>query len=189
MNASLPPQVPGARPALASLALLAILLGCAALAGRPTVLPAAAAVFVLVGGIGALIPLPERAAPSDRLGVGGRAGVVAFGVATFALARVAVPPLPQPATFLAGAATIGAACAEEIFFRRLVYGFLAEWGDALAVIGAAVAFGAVHIPAYGVQAFPVDLAAGLLLGWQRWATGGWGAPAVTHAAANVLQLL
>ncbi len=189
MNASLPPPVSGARTGFASLAPFAIFVGCVALAARPTSLPAAVLVFVLVGGIGALIPLPERGGPSHCLGVGGRAGVVAFGVATFALARVAAPPLPQPATLLAGVATVGAACAEELFFRRLVYGFLAQWGDALAVIGAAVAFGAVHIPAYGVQALPVDLAAGLLLGWQRWATGGWGAPAVTHAAANILQLL
>jgi hypothetical protein len=33
---------------------------------------------------------------------------------------------------------------------------------------------------------PVDLGAGLLLGWQRWATGTWTVPAVTHAAANAL---
>jgi hypothetical protein len=36
---------------------------------------------------------------------------------------------------------------------------------------------------------PVDLAAGVLLGWQRWATGSWTASAVTHAAANVLMVL
>src|SRR5436853_354664 len=76
-----------------------------------------------------------------------------------------------------------------IFLRRLVYGLLARWGDGVAVIGAAAAFGVVHIPAYGAHALPVDLAAGMLLGWQRWATGGWTAPAATHAAANILQLL
>lgn len=189
MNASLPPRTSGARAGFTSLAPLAILLGSAALAARPALLFASAVVSVLVGGIGALIPLPERQSPAHRLGAAGRAGVVAIGVAAFALGRLVAAPLPQPTTLLGGVATIGAACAEELFFRRLVYGFLAQWGDALAVTGAALVFAAVHIPAYGVPAFPVDLAAGLLLGWQRWATGGWGAPAVTHAAANVLQLL
>jgi membrane protease YdiL (CAAX protease family) len=51
-----------------------------------------------------------------------------------------------------------------------------------------VAFALVHLPGYGVSAFPINLAAGLLLGWQRWASGGWSAPALTHIAANLLQL-
>jgi hypothetical protein len=42
------------------------------------------------------------------------------------------------------------------------------------------------VPLYGIAVLPVDLGAGLLLGWQRWATGTWTVPAVTHAAANVL---
>jgi len=37
--------------------------------------------------------------------------------------------------------------------------------------------------------FPVDLGAGLLLSWQRWAGGSWGVPAATHAAANLLAVL
>lgn len=189
MNPSLPPPVVLAEPAPGFLAPLGILLGCVALAARPTPLPAAVVVFVAVAAIGASIPLPARRTARLRPGVLGWTGVVAFGVAAFAAARVVAASLPQPATFLATVATMGAAFAEEIFFRRLVYGYLARWGDGLAVVGAATAFGVVHIPAYGVHALPVDLTAGLLLGWQRWATGGWTAPAATHAAANVLQLL
>jgi len=34
---------------------------------------------------------------------------------------------------------------------------------------------------------PVNLAAGALFGWQRWATGRWDSAAVTHAIANLLQ--
>jgi hypothetical protein len=37
---------------------------------------------------------------------------------------------------------------------------------------------------YGVAA-SVDLGAGLLLSWQRWASGTWTVPAATHAAANL----
>jgi membrane protease YdiL (CAAX protease family) len=189
MNASLPSPVCSAEPAPGFLAPFAILLGCVALAARPTVLPAAGAVLVAAGAIGALIPVPNRGATRPRSSVLGWIGVAAIGVAAFGAARVVAPPLPQPATWLAAAATVGAAGAEEIFFRRLVYGLLARWGDGLAIIGAAAAFGVVHIPAYGAHALPVDLAAGMLLGWQRWATGGWTAPAATHAAANILQLL
>ena len=35
----------------------------------------------------------------------------------------------------------------------------------------------------------VDLGAGLLLSWQRWASGGWGAPAATHVVANLVAVL
>jgi membrane protease YdiL (CAAX protease family) len=77
--------------------------------------------------------------------------------------------------------------AEELLFRRLLYGALAVYGDASAVWGSAAVFAAVHVPAYGLAAFPVDLAAGLVFGWQRWASGTWTSSAITHAAANVLQ--
>ena len=40
-----------------------------------------------------------------------------------------------------------------------------------------------------MAAFPVDLGAGLVFGWQRWATGSWVAPAGTHAAANLVAVL
>jgi hypothetical protein len=43
------------------------------------------------------------------------------------------------------------------------------------------------VPIYGVTVFPVDLGAGLLLSWQRWACGSWTVPAATHATANVVM--
>jgi membrane protease YdiL (CAAX protease family) len=164
----------------------AALLGGIALAARPAATATATLVVVAVGAIGALAPLPVRRrfrAPSPSLPV-----VVALGVATFLVARLAAAPLRTPVVPLAVGATIVAAVAEEIFFRRLVYGWLAPAGDALAIVGAAALFAVVHIPAYGLRALPIDLAAGLVFGWQRWATGGWIAPALTHAAANILQL-
>jgi hypothetical protein len=36
---------------------------------------------------------------------------------------------------------------------------------------------------------PLDLAAGLIFGWQRRATGSWTAPAATHVIANLLASL
>ena len=79
--------------------------------------------------------------------------------------------------------------AEEAFFRRLVYGALLAAGPVAAVVGSAVLFAAVHVTVYGVWVLPLDLAAGLLFGWQRQATGSWTVPAVTHAAANLLVVL
>ena len=85
------------------------------------------------------------------------------------------------------AATVVAAVAEEVFFRRLVYGWLASsWGAVVAICGSAVAFAAIHVPVYGFAVLPIDTAAGLLLGWQRWMTGGWSASGLTHVAANLI---
>ena len=56
------------------------------------------------------------------------------------------------------------------------------------VVGSAGVFALVHLPAYGVAAMPVDLGAALLLSWQRYASGRWTVPAVTHAVANLLAV-
>jgi membrane protease YdiL (CAAX protease family) len=105
------------------------------------------------------------------------AAVLAIGLGGVTAAALAAGrPVPAPL----GAATIPlgvlAAIAEEALFRRAAYGAL-------------LLFALVHLPAYGVAAFPVDLGAGLLFGWQRWASGTWGVPAATHAAANLLAVV
>jgi hypothetical protein len=41
---------------------------------------------------------------------------------------------------------------------------------------------------YGAAALPLDLGAGLVLAWQRWASGRWTVPASTHAFANLLAV-
>jgi hypothetical protein len=178
--------VRGAAP-LAVLA-AAIALGCAALALRPAESAAALAVTIAVGAIGVVAPLPPRPA-SRRPGRGALAPAAALGLATFGVARLLAAPLAVPHAGLAGAAaTALAAVCEEAFFRRLVYGWLEPLGAPLAVAGGAALFALVHWPAYGARVLPLDFAAGVLFGWQRWATGGWTASAATHAGANLLQL-
>ena len=81
-----------------------------------------------------------------------------------------------------------AAVAEEALFRRVLYERLLRFGVVAAVGGSAVVFALVHLPAYGLAAMPVDLGAALLLGWQRYASGRWTVPAVTHAVANLLAV-
>jgi membrane protease YdiL (CAAX protease family) len=116
--------------------------------------------------------------------------VVAVGVSAVAISRVAVEAgSPAPRTAWVVPLGIAAAIAEEAFFRGLLYRFLSRGGAGVAVLGTAVAFAALHVPAYGPAAFWVDLGGGLLLSWQRWASGGWMAPATTHVVANVLAVM
>ncbi len=116
--------------------------------------------------------------------------VTAVGLSAVGLAGV-VAGRPVPATFdvRAIALSLLAAVAEEALFRRAAYGWLERWGPAVAVCGSALLFALIHVPLYGVLAFPVDLGAGLLFSWQRWAAGTWTVPAATHAAANLLAVV
>jgi membrane protease YdiL (CAAX protease family) len=115
---------------------------------------------------------------------------LAVGLAALALAVPAAgPSFPLRAGPASLALSAVAAIAEETFFRRLLYGALLRRGVLLAILASAVAFALVHVPLYGMAAFWVDLGAGLLFGWQRWASGGLAAPATTHVAANLLALL
>jgi membrane protease YdiL (CAAX protease family) len=116
--------------------------------------------------------------------------VLLFGIAAFALARVlggGHSPGPPGAAFIALNSL--AAVAEEAFFRRLVYGLLAPQGPAYAIAVSALLFAAVHVTTYGYWVLPIDLGAGLVLGWQRSSTESWLVPAATHVVANVLVVI
>ena len=176
----------------------AVGLGLLALAAR---VPSTWAVLVtaVVGVVGLLAPVeaPSAARPVrpastanwlTAVGVGLVAMLIAarlpglLGMAPHGAGRIVVRAAPA-----AIAAIVVAAVAEEAFFRRLVYGWLASsWGAAVAICGSAVAFAAIHVPVYGFAVLPIDTAAGLLLGWQRWMTGGWSASGLTHVAANLI---
>ena len=146
----------------------------------------ATAVILAVGAAAVLMPhdhpIPARTDPRRWI------SVVFLGALSFAAVRALIPTLTLPATATAVVTGSIAAVAEEAFFRRFLYGWLSRWGPAVAIVGSALAFAAVHVSLYGVAALPIDLGAGLLLGWQRWATGSWTAPAVTHVIANLLTL-
>lgn len=169
------------------------LAGIVALLARPWFLPAGVGVpwrvafFVVLGAAGLLWRpgATGRAGWAVSVGVLG-AGVVAFG---FGRAVVAVPFRPW---VLAVAITLNAlaAVAEEAFFRRYLYGLVAgAHGTAAAVVVTAGAFALVHVTVWGWWVLPLDLAAGLVLSWQRAATGRWSVPAATHVFANTLALL
>ncbi len=168
---------------------LPVILGCAALLVRPVggvatpqrlAVLAAIAVAVAVCGLA----FPAGIGRTDRAGA-----VVALAAGGAALAcawLVGGPRISPRADGAAVAVSVAAAVAEELLFRRALFGALLRAGPAVALVGSAVVFAAVHVPAYGWAALPVDLGAGLLFGWQRQASGTWAVPALTHAAANVI---
>jgi membrane protease YdiL (CAAX protease family) len=143
-------------------------------------------VFLVLLGMALLVPAETlRPQLDSRLLL-----VLGAGVAVFAVGRLVGgghPPFPFTARIIA--LNTLAAVAEEAFFRRVVYAVLAPAGAAFAIGGAAVLFALVHLTVYGAWVLPIDLAAGLLFGWQRWATKSWSVPAATHALANVLVMV
>jgi membrane protease YdiL (CAAX protease family) len=146
--------------------------------------PRIAALAALYAGILAaclLVPTPRRAGrPWLALGV---------GIGGVCLATVAAgPPIPHPYSSIAIPLSLLAAVAEEALFRRTLYDALAPRGTAVAIIVSAVLFAAIHVPLYGVAALPIDLGAGILFGWQRWAAGTWRVPAATHGFANLIGI-
>jgi hypothetical protein len=117
------------------------------------------------------------------------AAILVVGAAAVLLATAAAAPaVPAPLGPWALPLAILAAVAEEAAFRRAMFAWLEPLGPVLAVAATAGAFALLHLPLYGPAALPVDLGAGLLLSWQRWASGAWTVPAATHALANVLAV-
>ena len=180
--------------AVASAALVA--LGCGALAARPALIAATAhpfemlvLLFVLLLVVGVAVPLPL--VPSrPRVGVPAGPVTLLIGIVAFGLGRVLVSGhAPVHVTVAVVLANLLAAVAEEVWFRRLCYGLLAPAGPAVAIGGSAVLFALVHVSIYGFWILPLDLAAGVLFGWQRAVSGSCTTPAITHMVANLFVLL
>ncbi|HEX8770027.1 MAG TPA: CPBP family intramembrane glutamic endopeptidase [Acidimicrobiales bacterium] len=181
------------------LAFAAVAAGCLLLVARPPLLASVAEpVTVLMALFGALFAVgvlwPTAGGAPNQLPRGQLAGVMAVGVATFAVGRIlggGEAPFHAPASAVMRLIVLNsvAAVAEEAFFRRLAYGALAPGGVIVAVVGSAALFALVHVTIYGWWVLPLDLAAGLMLSWQRWAAGSWKVPAVTHVLANVLAVV
>ncbi len=152
--------------------------------------------FALLLVAGAAWRLPAAAVDSDDGSVGGERRalspwlVLAVGIGAFLVGRLlsgGVPPVEWALRAVA-LATL-AAVAEEAFYRRLAYGVASTAGPVVAIGASALVFALVHVTIWGWGVLPLDLAAGLLLGWQRWASGGWSVPAATHVAANLMAVL
>jgi len=155
------------------------------LIGYPSAPVLFAGIYALVGVASLAVPIgpqdDRRLSPASALAL----GVGAMAVATVVSGPV-IPVRLGPQALVLN--SLAALC-EEAFFRRFLYGRLAAFGAVAAVAATALLFALVHLPAYGMAAFWVDLGAGLLLSWQRWASGTWTVPAATHVAANLLVVV
>jgi membrane protease YdiL (CAAX protease family) len=171
--------------ALAFVGAVALRVGVAGSAGAASVSGGLAFAAVL-----ALFAFRRCAAP--RFGVGA-IGIGVVGAAVLLLPVVVtaggrgVPAPSGLATYVSwGAATAIVATAEEAFLRGALFGALQRWrGSDVAVVGAAIAFAALHVPLYGWHVLPLDLAVGLGLGGLRLAAGTWTAPAIAHVGADL----
>lgn len=168
----------------APLAAAVFALGCAALAARP--MRASSLIATAIVGVAGLLVGIDPAARASRARW---AGVTAAGIAIFAATRAFGDAAPPRATLVTVGGAVVAAIAEEAFFRRGLQGWLERYGAAIAIVAPALAFGAIHVSWYGLAVLPLDVAAGLVLGWQRWATGSWTSAAATHAVANLVTFL
>ena len=170
---------------------IVIVVGTAVLVLRPFATPPSGARVSLFAVSYLTIGLASIAVPTERDRARLAPGfVLLMGFAAVALsASVAGTPVPLPWSAAALPLSLLAAVAEEALFRRLAFARLERFGVVVAVVGSALLFGLVHVPAYGLAALPVDVGAGLLFGWQRWASGTWTIPAATHAFANALVVL
>jgi uncharacterized membrane protein YiaA len=171
-------------------------LGCAVLLARPSLLPDGRDptarlvwLFVMLGLVGAWWPVDGAA----RTRAPARVAVMAFllGTAAFVVGRFASGGWAAAHPWFVRSLVLNAlaAVAEEAFFRRLVFDLLSPYGATTALVGSAALFAVVHVTVWGLWVLPLDLAAGLLLSWQRSVTGRWSVPAATHVLANALALL
>jgi membrane protease YdiL (CAAX protease family) len=146
---------------------------------------ALAAVAVSARGRGGLIlpRIDSRLAGALLVGAAAGGALVAVSLAAHGATPVGVRLEPFA---LWAVLTIGVATAEEAVFRGVLFKALERSGGlGAAVVVSTLAFAAFHVPLYGPQALLPDLAAGLLLGGLRVATGGVAAPAAAHVIADL----
>jgi len=133
-------------------------------------------------------PSPRQVVRAAALGLAG--GLVLAATAL-------VGPHPVWSTQLVGAfplvpwvaATILVATAEEALLRGALFDALDRpYGPALAVAVTSAVFALIHVPVYGLQAIPLDLGVGVVLGGLRLLSGGVAAPAIAHVLADLAVL-
>jgi membrane protease YdiL (CAAX protease family) len=185
---------PGSRGAVLATGYLSLAAGAGGALGRRGTAPRATgsprpaplpAWVTLAAGLLAVVAAARMAGPAPPL-ASGRAALI-LGL----LAAVAEEALFRGAlyTWIERSAAVAAVAAGAAGRRRSGGSLGSALPAVLAVVLSAVAFALMHLPSYGPAALPVDLGAGLLLGWQRWASGHWTVPAATHAVANLLAVI
>lgn len=159
---------------------LRILVGGDAVARSvPAGLVFAACLLVLSVAARTRVPMSWRAA---GLGV---LGTVVLCLPVGLAQLVALKPLHDATGFAPwAAAVVVVAGAEEVFLRGTLFDRFAS--RRLAVLVTALLFALLHVPMYGWQAVPLDLAVGVVLGGLRLEAGTPLAPAVAHVGADLV---
>jgi sodium transport system permease protein len=173
-----------------------VVVASALLLARPAIaatlgwsVPVVAGFFALVLALGLAAPLGtvEQTLPANP-----RAPLIALvaGAAIFGIGRIIEaghPPVHAsvPVIALNTLAAIG----EEAVFRKVAYDALSAAGPLVAIGASALVFGVAHVTVYGWWVLPLDTAAGIVFGWQRWASGTWLVPAGSHALADLLVVM
>jgi membrane protease YdiL (CAAX protease family) len=167
---------------------LVFLVGRLAIGGLPFAVPLLVVGYLTLAGAALAAGEHWMDPASTRGPLGWRVSLVLGLVGVAGAAIVGGPVADRRVGGVAVGLALLAAVAEEALFRRVLYDRLLRFGVVVAVAGSAGMFALVHLPAYGLAAMPVDFGAALLLGWQRYASGRWTVPAVTHAVANLLAV-
>ena len=132
-------------------AILAVAAGLTMLLLRPTFAASARPPALLIlGTLYTAILMASLAVPmpSTRPKPLNRALVLIAGLAALGLGTIAAgTPVPVPWGVWALPFSLLAAVAEEALFRRVAYGGLERCGPAVAVVGSALLFALVHVPA------------------------------------------
>lgn len=176
---------------------VAVLSGTVILLARPAMAsafgwttPVVVAVFTTVLLLGLITPTRSGSRQPVSLSPWIALSVLAAGSVVFLAGRMlSAGHAPGRATALGIGLNTFAAVAEEALFRRVAFDALMAAGPVCAIVGSAALFAVAHATVYGWWALPVDAAAGLLLGWQRWVSGSWAVPALTHAFADLLVVI
>jgi membrane protease YdiL (CAAX protease family) len=173
------------RPA-ALLAGFAVAVGLRVLVGGDDVARSLAAGLVFAACLGLLSLAARTRVPVTRSALLlGLVGVVIVCLPVGLGQLVALRPLRGTTGFLPWAlAVVVVAGAEEVFLRGTLFDALRRPWVAVAVT--AVCFALLHVPMYGWQAVPLDLAVGVVLGGLRLEAGTAAAPVVTHIGADLV---
>lgn len=171
-----------------------LLLGFAAalalrvLLGGPSVATSAGAGIAFAFCLTALgLAARTRFRVSRRAIIVGLLGGAALCIPSLIARLTGAAPHTPAGSFFAWALVVSAvAVAEEYFLRGALFDAAHDWlGDIPAVIIAAVAFAALHIPLYGWHVVPLDLAVGLWLGGLRLSANSPAASAIAHTLADL----
>jgi membrane protease YdiL (CAAX protease family) len=166
-------------------AALAVRVGIAGTAGVRSA-PAGVVFAALLLAVATAAGLRPASLTLRQAAVGGAGGLALCAVPLVVHLRTPGGPLPLAALPVWTAVVSAVAVAEEVLLRGALWDAATDArGTAVALVVTTVAFGLLHVPLYGWDAFPLDLAVGLLLGGLRLATGSWGAPAVAHTLADL----